>query len=118
MHSPSQIFAKCFLQGTPEEVELQVRRLKQGQSIMDVVRGQAKRLEQKVGHGDREKLDEYFDSVRDVEQRLTSAESWVAQAQAEGERAAAEGHTQQREHDHAALSMTSCTWRSKRTPRG
>jgi hypothetical protein len=77
MHSPSQIFAKCFLQGTPEEVQLQVRRLKQGQSIMDVVRGQAKRLEQKVGHGDREKLDEYFDSVRDVEQRLTSAESWV-----------------------------------------
>jgi len=77
MHSPSQIFAKCFLQGTPQEVQVQVRRLQQGQSIMDVVRGQAKRLEQKVGQGDREKLDEYFDSVRDVEQRLTSAESWV-----------------------------------------
>lgn len=76
MHSPSKIFAKCFLQGTPEEVKVQVQRLKQGQSIMDVVRGQAKRLEQKVGHGDREKLDEYFDSVRDVEHRLTSAESW------------------------------------------
>jgi hypothetical protein len=77
MHGPSQIFAKCFLQGTPEELQLQVRRLQQGQSIMDVVRGQARRLEQKVGRGDREKLDEYFDSVRDVEQRLTSAESWV-----------------------------------------
>jgi hypothetical protein len=77
MHGPSQIFAKCFLQGTPDEVQLQVRRLQQGQSIMDVVRGQAKRLEQKVGQGDREKLDEYFDSVREVEQRLTSAESWV-----------------------------------------
>lgn len=77
MGSPSKIFAKCFLQGTPEEVKVQVQRLKQGQSIMDVVRGQAKRLEQKVGSGDREKLDEYFDSVRDVEQRLTSAESWV-----------------------------------------
>ncbi len=77
MHSPSQIFAKCFLQGTQEERELQVRRLRQGQSIMDMVRGQAKRLENKVGHGDREKLDEYFDSVRDVEQRLTSAKSWV-----------------------------------------
>jgi hypothetical protein len=77
MHSLSQIFAKCFLQGTPEEVQQQVRRLQQGQSIMDVVRGQAKRLEQKVGNGDREKLDEYFDSVRDVEQRLTSAKSWV-----------------------------------------
>jgi hypothetical protein len=77
LHSPSQIFAKCFLQGTPQEVKLQVRRLQQGQSVMDVVRGQARRLEQKVGRGDREKLDEYFDSVRDVEQRLTSAEDWV-----------------------------------------
>jgi hypothetical protein len=77
LHSPSQIFAKCFLQGTSDELKLQVQRLKQGQSIMDVVRGQAKRLEQKVGKGDRDKLDEYFDSVRDVETRLTSAESWV-----------------------------------------
>jgi hypothetical protein len=77
MHSPSQIFARCFLEGKPHEVELQVRRLKQGQSIMDVVRGQAKRLEDKVGRGDREKLDEYFDSVRAVEQRLISSESWV-----------------------------------------
>jgi hypothetical protein len=77
MHSPAQIFANCFLEGTPDEVKQQVTRLKQGQSIMDVVRGQARRLEQKVGHGDREKLDEYFNSVRAVEQRLTSAERWV-----------------------------------------
>jgi hypothetical protein len=77
MHSPSQIFAQCFLEGSPDEVQKQVSRLKQGQSIMDVVRGQAKRLEQKVGRGDREKLDEYFDSVRAVEQRLNSAESWI-----------------------------------------
>jgi len=79
MGSPSKIFAKCFLQGTPQEIQLEVRRLQQGKSIMDAVRGQARRLEQKVGQGDREKLDEYFDSVRDVEQRLTSAESWVHQ---------------------------------------
>jgi hypothetical protein len=79
MGSPSRIFAKCFLQGTPQEVQQEVRRLQQGKSVMDVVRGQARRLEQRLGHGDREKLDEYFDSVRDVEQRLTSAESWVNQ---------------------------------------
>jgi hypothetical protein len=77
MNSPAQIFAKCFLAGTPDEIKQQVSRLKQGQSIMDVLRGQAKRLERKVGRGDREKLDEYFDSVRSVEQGLKSAESWV-----------------------------------------
>jgi hypothetical protein len=77
MNSPAQIFAKCFLAGTPDEIKQQVSRLKQGQSIMDVLRGQARRLEQKVGRGDREKLGEYFDSVRGVEKGLKSAESWV-----------------------------------------
>jgi hypothetical protein len=75
--TPSQLFAKLFLDGTPQEVQRQTQRLKQGQSIMDVVLGQAKKLEGKVGHGDRERLDEYFDSVREVEQRLISAEDWA-----------------------------------------
>src|SRR5262249_35133110 len=30
MGSPSRIFAKCFLQGTPQEVQQEVRRLQQG----------------------------------------------------------------------------------------
>jgi hypothetical protein len=77
MGNLGQIFAKCFIDGNQDEVRQQVRRLQQGQSIMDTVRGQARRLEQKVGRSDREKLDQYFDSVRGVEQRLNSAESWV-----------------------------------------
>lgn len=75
--SPSKLYAQLFLEGTAKEVELQTRRLKQGQSIMDTVLGQAKQLERKVGSGDREKLDEYFDAVREVEQRLVSAEDWT-----------------------------------------
>lgn len=77
VNSPSKLYAQLFLDGTPKEVELQTRRLKQGQSIMDTVLDQAKRLERKIGSGDREKLDEYFDAVREVEQRLVSAEEWA-----------------------------------------
>jgi len=77
VNSPSRLYAQLFLTGTPKEIETQTRRLKQGQSIMDVVLGQAKQLEQKVGHGDRDKLDEYFDAVREVEQRLLAAEDWT-----------------------------------------
>ena len=75
--APSKLYAKLFLDGTKQEVERQTHRLRQGQSIMDVVMGQAKQLESKVGQGDREKLDEYFDAVREVEQRLVSAEDWA-----------------------------------------
>jgi hypothetical protein len=40
------------------------------QSVLDVVMGEAKRLRAQVGARDREKLDEYFDSVRAVEKRI------------------------------------------------
>ncbi|MGZ0165499.1 MAG: DUF1552 domain-containing protein [Planctomycetales bacterium] len=74
---PSRLFAKLFLDGTAEEVKQQVRRLKEGQSIMDLVRGQAGKLERTLGNRDRKKLDEYFTSVRNLETRLQQAEEWT-----------------------------------------
>lgn len=82
---PSRLFAKLFLDGTPDEVKQQVRRLKDGQSILDFVGGQARRLERKLGQRDREKLDEYFTSVRDLESRLTQAEEWATRPKPEVE---------------------------------
>ena len=73
---PSSVFAKLFLEGRPDEVQAQARRLEDGQSVLDAVRDQAKRLQTNVGVGDREKLDEYFSSVRELEVRLTQAAAW------------------------------------------
>jgi len=39
------------------------------------VREEARRLAASVGPGDRTKLDEYLDSVREIEQRIQGAES-------------------------------------------
>ena len=74
--SPSRVFARLFLEGRPEEVAAQARRLRDGQSILDVVRGQAATVEKSVGASDREKLDEYFTSVRELEQRIARSEEW------------------------------------------
>ena len=73
---PSSVFAKLFLEGRPDEVQAQARRLEDGQSVLDAVRDQARRLQPFLGVGDREKLDEYFTSVRELEQRLAQAEAW------------------------------------------
>ena len=73
---PSAVFARLFLEGRPDEVEAQIRRLKDGQSILDRVGGQAKQLSAAAGAADRDKLDEYFTSVRELEQRLAVAEEW------------------------------------------
>ncbi len=72
----SEVYKQLFLQGTPEEVAGQVRRLKMGQSIMDSVAGQAQELERKVGVRDRERLDQYFTGVRELEKRMTMAQEW------------------------------------------
>ena len=74
---PSQLFKRMFLDGTPSEVKTQVQRLKQGESIMDAVLDQAKAFQKNLGTRDREKLDEYFTAVREVEQRLVAGQDWA-----------------------------------------
>jgi len=73
----SRVFNQLFLQGSPAEIEAQVRELDTGRSILDVVAGQAKELQQKVGARDRGRLDQYFSSVRDLEHRLQESRGWA-----------------------------------------
>jgi len=74
---PSKVFAKLFLDGTPDEIGKQVRNLRQGRSILDAVSGETKRLERRIGTADRERLDEYLSSVREMETRLAKSEEWA-----------------------------------------
>jgi len=73
---PSEVFKRLFLRGTPAEIREQERRLAMGQSIMDAVAGQARSLQRDVGPRDRERLDQYFTGVRDLEQRMGKAREW------------------------------------------
>jgi len=73
---PSEVFKRLFLNGTPAQVAEQERKLALGQSIMDAVAGQAKSLQRDVGPHDRERLDQYFTGVRDLEKRMAMAREW------------------------------------------
>ena len=72
----ADVFRRLFLQGTKAETEIQMRKLELGQSILDAVAGQAKDLQRTVGQRDRERLDQYFSSVRDLEQRMQMSREW------------------------------------------
>lgn len=72
----SEVFKKLFLGGTPEEVKAQSRSLALGRSIMDTIAGQTKQLQQNVGARDRERLDQYFTGVRELERRLVQSAEW------------------------------------------
>jgi len=72
----SIVFKRLFLEGTPAEIAAQERRLKLGKSIMDSVAGQVSGLKRSVGERDRERLDQYFTGVRELEQRLEQTREW------------------------------------------
>ncbi|MCE2861803.1 MAG: DUF1552 domain-containing protein [Opitutaceae bacterium] len=72
----AEVFRQLFLQGSAEQVAAQVRRLDTGRSILDTVAGQAKEIQRAATARDRDRLDQYFTSVRDLEQRLQAARDW------------------------------------------
>ena len=74
--APSKVFARLFLSDSPEEVRDRARQLAEGRSVLDDVTAQAKALNGSLGHDDREKLEEYLTSVRELEKRLAKDELW------------------------------------------
>jgi hypothetical protein len=75
--SPSEIFARLFLGSTPQESAAELSRIDEGRSMLDFVGEQARRLSRRVSTADRARLDEYFESVRDVERQLQMSRDWV-----------------------------------------
>lgn len=70
------LFQKMFVQGDAAAVQAQLRRLEERGSILDTLHGETKRLNRKVSQADKARLDQYFTSVREVEERLHSARQW------------------------------------------
>ena len=74
--SPAAIYRRLFVQGSPAETEQRIAELKSGRSILDFVRAEAASLQRRVGSRDRERIDQFFSSVRDVEHALDEGEAW------------------------------------------
>lgn len=74
---PADLFEKLFVNDSQER---QARRAQENQvqgSILDSVLGEANRLARQVNTEDKDKLDEYLTSVRDVEKRLELRKRWA-----------------------------------------
>ena len=74
--SPAQVFKALFVAGDAQEVERQIANLRVGRSILDAVADRAAALQKKLGNADRDRLDQYFTSVREVEKRLLISQEW------------------------------------------
>ncbi len=74
--SPKKLFQQLFVPTNESEVAANVEALRQGQSMLDFVGDQSKRLSRALSPRDRQRMDQYFTSVRELEKRLHSAETW------------------------------------------
>lgn len=73
---PSMLFRRMFVQGSKSEIEQRLRGLKERGSILDAVRDDMRGFQKKLGAIDRARLDQYFTSVRELEERLHASGEW------------------------------------------
>ncbi len=74
--SPARLYRQMFLQGTPRETAERVEGLKAGRSVLDFVALGSKRIDRAMSGRDRERLEQYFTSVRELEGQMQQAEMW------------------------------------------
>jgi len=73
---PITVFRRMFVEGSPEEVRREMKRLQYGRSILDDLRGQLKSLSGKLGAADRERIEVLTHSIREAEGQLQQEEIW------------------------------------------
>lgn len=74
--SAEKLYRRLFVSGTPEEKAATMRRIAAGGSVLDLLLAKAKQLEQSSDPQDRARLDQYFQSIRELETRLQRNLAW------------------------------------------
>jgi hypothetical protein len=76
LHQPRQIFERFFGAGDADTIA-ERRRLKSASSMLDQVLEDSNSLRNRLGSRDKEKLDEYLNSVRQIEQGVERSQHWL-----------------------------------------
>jgi hypothetical protein len=74
--SPERLYRRLFVAGTPEEKAATMRRIEAGGSVLDLILGKAEQLRKSTAPEDKARLDQYFQSVRELEDRLKQNIAW------------------------------------------
>ena len=77
VNNPARLFEALFVESSKAERDLERKRLGHRGSVLDALRESAKSLHGDLNNADRDKLDQYLTSVREVERRLQMSEVWL-----------------------------------------
>ncbi len=76
--SPQELFALLFVEQTEQEKLARANELAGNRSVLDTVQDSAKRLATTVSTRDRNRLDDYFTSVREAEKKVQTYKDWLS----------------------------------------
>ena len=81
--NPAELFEKLFVSDSEDRKARRIEENKLQASILDTVLDEANSLSRKVNREDKDKLDEYFTSIRDVEKRIELRQRWASHSKPE-----------------------------------
>lgn len=79
-NDPTVVFDQLFRPATAQQKAEQNDAFRHRQSVLDLVHEDASRLQRKLGKTDRQQLDQYFNSIRELERTLERELQWSAKA--------------------------------------
>jgi hypothetical protein len=74
---PEVLFEKLFGSADNKTLAAAKQAMAQRASLLDSIKEQAAALQRQVGTADRERLDQYFTSIRDLEERIKVEGEWI-----------------------------------------
>jgi hypothetical protein len=77
-NNPRVVFERLFGSSDSTDARVRASRLQQDRSILDSVMERVKELQRRIGPGDNRKVNDYLESLRDVERRIQKAEEQSA----------------------------------------
>ena len=77
VNNPSRLFNALFAQSPQAVRNAERERMTHRSSVLDALLGSAKSLHGDLNLTDRDKLDQYLNSVREVERRLQTSKEWL-----------------------------------------
>lgn len=76
LHQPQQIFDRFFGDGDADSITNR-RRMRSASGMLDRTLEDSRSLRRRLGSQDREKFDEYLESVRQIEERVQRSQRWL-----------------------------------------
>lgn len=77
VNNPGKLFQALFVQSEAATIEAERVRLMHRSSVLDALRESANSFGAKLTSSDRDKLDQYLTSVREVEKKLQMSRDWI-----------------------------------------